>query len=65
MKRTTRRKVTNGVLYAILVLAIVLAGAGVALHWCLLVVALVPWVTVVGYEVRGHRHNEEVLQALQ
>ena len=29
--------------------------------WCLLVLALTPWVTVVGYELRGHRHNEEVL----
>jgi low temperature requirement protein LtrA len=50
---------------ALLGLALVLASAGVALHWCLLVVALVPWVTVVGYEVRGHQHNEQVLQSLQ
>jgi hypothetical protein len=32
--------------------------------WCLLVLALVPWVTVVGYEAVGHRHNERVLAEL-
>ena len=26
---------------------------------------LTPWVTVVGYEVRGHEHNARVLQSLQ
>ena len=30
----------------------------------LLVLALAPWVTVVGYEAVGHRHNAEVLAAL-
>ncbi|MDA0185206.1 low temperature requirement protein A [Solirubrobacter phytolaccae] len=50
---------------ALLVLSFVLANAGLALHWCLLVVALVPWVTVVGYELRGHQHNERMLQSLQ
>jgi hypothetical protein len=28
------------------------------------VLALTPWVTVVGYETVGHRHNAEVLAAL-
>jgi low temperature requirement protein LtrA len=42
-----------------------LASAGLALHWCLLVLALVPWVTVVGYEVRGHEHNARIVQSLQ
>ena len=45
-------------------LSVVLAVAGVSLAVCLLVLALGPWVTVVGYELRGHRHNEEVLAAL-
>jgi low temperature requirement protein LtrA len=49
----------------LLALSFVLASAGLALHWCLLVLALVPWVTVVGYEVRGHEHNARVLQSLQ
>jgi hypothetical protein len=29
------------------------------------VLATVPWVTVVGYETVGHRHNAEVLAALE
>jgi hypothetical protein len=41
-----------------------MAAADVALEWCLLVLALVPWVTVIGYETVGHRHNEEVLAGL-
>jgi hypothetical protein len=32
--------------------------------WCLVVLSLSPWVTVVGYELRGHRHNADVLAAL-
>ena len=43
---------------------LVLAAAGVGMPWCLLVLALAPWVTVVGYELRGHEHNERVLAAL-
>ena len=31
--------------------------------WCLLVLSLAPWVTVVGYELRGHEHNARVLQS--
>jgi low temperature requirement protein LtrA len=41
-----------------------LAAAGGGIEWCLLVLALVPWVTVVGYELVGHRHNERVLAEL-
>ena len=33
--------------------------------WCLAVLALAPWVTVVGYETVGHRHNAEVLAGLE
>ena len=32
--------------------------------WCLVVLALAPWVTVVGYELRGHEHNARVLERL-
>jgi low temperature requirement protein LtrA len=46
---------------AILVLSVVLATAGVPLAWCLVVLALTPWVTVVGYETVGHRHADDVL----
>jgi hypothetical protein len=49
---------------ALLVAPLVLAGAGVGMAWCLLVLALSPWVTVVGYELRGHEHNARVLAAL-
>ena len=31
---------------------------------CLVVLGLSPWVTVVGYELRGHRHNADVLASL-
>ncbi|UUW91305.1 low temperature requirement protein A [Pimelobacter simplex] len=49
---------------ALVVGSVLLAAAGVALVWCLLVVALTPWVTVVGYELRGYRHNLRVLGSL-
>jgi low temperature requirement protein LtrA len=45
-------------------LSVVLAGAGVDMVWCLAVLAVSPWVTVVGYETFGHRHNAEVLAAI-
>ena len=44
--------------------ALVLSAAGLDLVWSLLVLAATPWVTVVGYELRGHRHNAEVLAEL-
>ncbi len=43
---------------------LVLAAAGVGMPWCQLVLSLAPWVTVVGYELRGHEHNARVLAAL-
>jgi len=48
----------------VVVAALAMAAADVSLVWCLLVLALTPWVTVVGYEAVGHRHNEEVLESL-
>ena len=49
---------------AVLVLAVVLAAAGVDMAWCLVVLAVAPAVTVVGYETVGHRHQEEMLREL-
>jgi low temperature requirement protein LtrA len=49
----------------LLVLPVVLASAGVDMVWCLAVLALSPWVTVVGYETIGHRHNADVLARLE
>lgn len=47
----------------VVVAGVLMARAGVSLEWCLLVLAAAPWVTVVGYETIGHRHNEAVLAA--
>src|SRR4051812_48724813 len=44
---------------AVIVLAVVLAAAGVGVPVCLVVLALAPAVTVVGYETLGHRHIAE------
>ncbi|GAA4706039.1 low temperature requirement protein A [Nocardioides conyzicola] len=48
----------------VLTVGVVLVAAGVSLTWSLLVVALTPWVTVVGYETIGHRHQEVVVARL-
>jgi len=50
---------------ATLVAAVVLATRGVPLTWCLVVVALAPVVTIVGYEAIGHRHLDEHLSRLR
>ncbi|NBE56084.1 low temperature requirement protein A [Streptomyces boluensis] len=49
---------------AVLVAAVLLSAAGVALSVCLLVVMLAPFVTVVGYETVGHRHQRAMLAGL-
>ena len=49
----------------VLATPVVMAGIGVAPEWCLLVLSLVPWITVVGYETIGRRHNAQVLAALE
>jgi low temperature requirement protein LtrA len=49
---------------AILVLSVVLVAAGVSMPVCLVVLALAPAVTVVGYETLGHRHVAEALERL-
>jgi len=49
--------VTAGVLVA----AVWLAAEGISMANCLLVVTLAPTVTVVGYELLGHRHAAEAI----
>jgi len=45
----------------VLVVAVLLASSGVSMANCLLVVTLAPMVTVVGYELLGHRHAAEAI----
>jgi low temperature requirement protein LtrA len=47
---------------ATLAAAVVLAAAGVDMVVCLLVVAVAPVITIVGYETVGHRHIAAVLE---
>ncbi|HWJ68375.1 MAG TPA: low temperature requirement protein A [Nocardioides sp.] len=49
----------------VLVVPVLMAQADVDLTWCLLVLSLAPWVSVVGYETVGYRHNEQVLADLE
>ncbi|MET0525289.1 MAG: low temperature requirement protein A [Nocardioides sp.] len=49
---------------AIIAAAIGLSVVGAPLPVTVLVLALSPWLTVVAYEVAGHRHNAEVLASL-
>jgi low temperature requirement protein LtrA len=43
---------------------LLLASAGASMAWCLVVLSLSPWVTVVGYELHSHRHNAQVIAQL-
>jgi low temperature requirement protein LtrA len=43
---------------------LVMAASGAGMAWCLVVLACCPWVTVIGYELRGHAHNARVLERL-
>ncbi|MFW6690621.1 low temperature requirement protein A [Streptomyces sp. MAR4 CNX-425] len=49
---------------AVLGAAVLLAAAGTPVAVCLLVVMLAPFVTVVGYETVGHRHQRQMLANL-
>jgi low temperature requirement protein LtrA len=53
-----------GLSLAVVGASIAMAAGGVAFEWCLLVLALMPWVSVVGYETIGHRHNARVIAEL-
>ncbi|GAB2471064.1 hypothetical protein GCM10027063_09400 [Promicromonospora xylanilytica] len=46
---------------AVLAGAVVAAAAGLPMSWALLLVMLAPVVSVVGYELRGHRHVAHLL----
>ena len=49
----------------IIVLPIGLAHSGVSMTTCLLVLMTAPMVTVVGYELVGHRQQDHALKRLQ
>jgi low temperature requirement protein LtrA len=49
---------------AVLVLSVVLASSGVPMAWCLVVLALAPVVTIVGYETVGYRHQAVAIERL-
>jgi hypothetical protein len=49
---------------AVSVLAVALAASGLAMAWCLVVLMLAPWVTVVGFETIGHRHQVAALERI-
>jgi hypothetical protein len=46
---------------AVLIGAVLLAAAGVSMAACLLIVTLAPMVSVVGFEVLGHRHAAQAI----
>ncbi|SJM31746.1 conserved membrane hypothetical protein [Mesorhizobium delmotii] len=46
---------------AVVVLAIIAALAGIDMAICLVILMLAPAVTVVGYEMLGHRHQTQAL----
>jgi low temperature requirement protein LtrA len=43
---------------------LLLAAGGASMAWCLVVLSLSPWVTVVGYELHSHAHNARVIAEL-
>jgi low temperature requirement protein LtrA len=49
---------------AFLAAGVLLAAAGVTMSVCLIVLALAPVVTIVGYETLGHRHMADALDRL-
>ncbi|MEU6386004.1 low temperature requirement protein A [Streptomyces bauhiniae] len=49
---------------AVLAAAALLSAAGVSVAVCLLVVMLAPYVTVIGYETIGYRHQQQMLDEL-
>jgi hypothetical protein len=48
---------------AVLVAAVILVGRGMSMANALLIVMLAPAVSVIGYEVRGHRHADRAVAA--
>lgn len=54
-----------GTTAVILGLAVALSAIGVPFAVCLMLVMLAPFVTVIGYETVGHRHQTEIVDALR
>lgn len=54
-----------GLTAVLLATPLFMARAGVEVAWCLLVLMLAPVVSVVGYEVWGHRHQEAAVARLR
>jgi low temperature requirement protein LtrA len=48
----------------VLAASLIMAAVDIDYEWCLLVLSLTPWVTVIGYELHGHEHNARVLADL-
>ena len=46
---------------AVLGAAVALAAAGVSMPVCLLIVTLAPMVTILGFELVGHRHARDAV----
>jgi hypothetical protein len=46
---------------AVVALTVIAALVGVDMAICLVILMLAPAVTVVGYEIQGHRHQAEAL----
>ena len=53
-----------GATAAVLAAAVLLAAVGVDMAVCLVVLMLAPAVTVVGYELVGHRHIAEAIERI-
>ena len=47
---------------AVVVLSVVLAALGIGMPQCLIVLMLAPMVSVIGYELLGHRHKRAALE---
>ncbi|MGD9564010.1 MAG: low temperature requirement protein A [Pyrinomonadaceae bacterium] len=45
----------------VMAIAIIAAALGVSMPVCLIILSLAPAVTVIGYEVRGHKHHTDAL----
>ncbi|THV09010.1 low temperature requirement protein A [Nocardioides caeni] len=50
---------------AVLAVPFLLASGNDEITWCLVALSCAPWVTVIGYETVGHRHNRALLDALE
>jgi low temperature requirement protein LtrA len=48
-----------------LAIPVLLSSMGASVPWCLMVLMLSPFVTVVGYEAVGHRHQADVLEGMR